>query len=579
LRFIRKSRVQHNRVLAIALGSHTTKAVALEREGSGYVLRGFTIQDTPVREGKDPAAYAELLTGFFRKIKQALGGQISEAIIVLGYAETLLRHVELPVLPIADLREMLELGSKTYLQEDHSDFSFDCWVPHGQAPENAKPGQKSKVLVGGVKRATRDELHHAARNAGLNVLRITVSQIGQASAVRALLGLAEGEAVATLDVGFRSSSICILADGEIVQSRVVALGGDKLTRGLAEAMNVSYAAAEGVKLVLPDKVQATLKELLSSLAAELKGSIDFFEAECGKKVTAVYVSGGSARSNLILQTLHESVALPFKHLDPTTSITLAVPEGQVQEVKREAPQLTVAIGAGLNLLDAKLPVINFLAKQQEEEEERRQDPLRPSLRAAAFLIALMVVWSISLALDLRHAGQEIKGTQTQMENIQKVVDEVTADSKTIVALSRQYADLMEHASNRFLWAGPLNAMQQSMVNDVALTRLSVDQYLTYVEPAAAPAPGRKRNPADRGKTLENITLTILAKDFASPGATEKFIENLVSNPYFRSHLRNAAPVTLKNRVARQVDTADPTQSFVQITIECVYKERVLGYDE
>ena len=56
------------------------------------------------------------------------------------------------------------------------------------------------------------------------------------------------DSVALVDIGFKHSSICVLDRGELVLIRVVNFGGDKLTAGLAEAMNITYADAEGVKL-------------------------------------------------------------------------------------------------------------------------------------------------------------------------------------------------------------------------------------------------------------------------------------------------------------------------------------------
>ena len=54
--------------------------------------------------------------------------------------------------------------------------------------------------------------------------------------------------VALVDIGFKSSTISILTGGELSLSRVVSLGADKLTAGLAEAMGVSYSEAEGIKI-------------------------------------------------------------------------------------------------------------------------------------------------------------------------------------------------------------------------------------------------------------------------------------------------------------------------------------------
>ena len=84
--------------------------------------------------------------------------------------------------------------------------------------------------------------------------------------------------------------------------------------------------------------------------------------------------------------------------------------------------------------------------------------------------------------------------------------------------------------------------------------------------------------AEPAQTKEQIFLTITAKNFANNQAEDKFIEQLLSLPYFKNTLRKKEPVLLKNRLLRQVDPLDPTKTFTLFTIDCVYPERVLGHE-
>ena len=109
------------------------------------------------------------------------------------------------------------------------------------------------------------------------------------------------DAVALVDIGYKSTSICLLQKGELIVSRVVNIGGDKLTQGLAEAMSISYAEAEGLSSNrhARRKVQIrTLEPLLMPLGRELRASIDFFEHQQDRTISAVYISGSSARFRL-----------------------------------------------------------------------------------------------------------------------------------------------------------------------------------------------------------------------------------------------------------------------------------------
>jgi type IV pilus assembly protein PilM len=158
------------------------------------------------------------------------------------------------------------------------------------------------------------------------------------------------EAVALGDIGFRSTSICLLQQGELILSRVVGMGGDKLTNGLAETMGISYAEAESIKVGIPAEVQSQLEALMLPLGRELRASIDCFEHQQDKAVSQVFISGGSAQSEMLIGLLQTELMAECKRWNPLNSLQLALPPEQTAQVEQTAPHLTVAVGAAMAAL-------------------------------------------------------------------------------------------------------------------------------------------------------------------------------------------------------------------------------------
>jgi type IV pilus assembly protein PilM len=156
------------------------------------------------------------------------------------------------------------------------------------------------------------------------------------------------EVVAVVDLGFKHSTISILSAGELMLNRVVGLGGDKLTSGLAEVMNTSYAEAEGIKVGMPQEVESALLPLLTPLGRELRISIDFFEHKQERTVSQVYVSGGAARSEFIMQALQNEMMIPCKSWNPVSFLELTLPADKLAEIERVSSQLAVAVGAAIS---------------------------------------------------------------------------------------------------------------------------------------------------------------------------------------------------------------------------------------
>ncbi|MBA4149856.1 MAG: pilus assembly protein PilM [Verrucomicrobia bacterium] len=345
-----------DQVIAIDLGSRTTKAVCLQRRGGGYVLTRFTIQDAPIYEKN---LSPDLLAEHLKSIMQALDAKSKSVVLSLGVADSILRSAELPLMPVPEMRLMLKYNSKNYLQQELPDHVFDCSIIPPKAGSadtvkeaGARGAQKFKVWVGAARNRLISDLQAGTKTAGLVAEEVTLSVLGPINAFE----VAEPEVfangvVALVDIGFKASTISIVAEGELMLSRVVGIGGDKLTTGLAESIGVTYAEAEGIKIGMPHEVETSLQPLLSPLGRELRASIDFFEHQHDKTVGQVYVSGGAAASEFILQNLHSELMVPCKSWDPTTAVTMGLPPEQLGQIEQVAPQLVVAMGTALQAVN------------------------------------------------------------------------------------------------------------------------------------------------------------------------------------------------------------------------------------
>lgn len=346
---------KRDQTIAVDLGGRTTKAVQIQRRGQGFALGGYAMLDAPIFE---KTISAEMLAEHLKAIAQTLASKNKYVTLTVGVNDVLLRHADMPRMPVDDLRRALKLSAKTYLQQDLPGHVFDCHL--GAPAQQPKPADKSaasagppkqRVLVAGSRKQLLDDYVEGGKGAGLTVDSIVPSLIGPVNAFeKAMPEVFANEAVALVDLGFKNTSICVLQQGELILSRVVGIGGDRLTTGLAEALNVSYAEAEGIKIGMPTEVQAQLESLILPLGRELRASIDFFEHQQDRPVTQAFLTGGPARSEFVVQTLQREMMIECKILNPTTFLQMELPPQQAAEIEQAAPQLTVAVGAALATL-------------------------------------------------------------------------------------------------------------------------------------------------------------------------------------------------------------------------------------
>jgi len=353
-----------DQIVAIDLGSRSTKAVHLQRKGERLNLLSYAIMDALSTE-KAPSA--EAMTEHLRNIAQELKtNRGRQVMLALGVTDSLTRQVEVPMMPAADIRQMLKFNSKTYLQQDLPDYVFDCHclplaalpapapaTPEAKPAEAQKPSPlptKMRAVVGGAKRQLVDGWASAVRGAGLVPESIFPGLLGPTNAFEMCEPeVFRKEVIALVDIGFKNTTVSLLQGGEIMLNRVVAIGGDHITSGLAEAMNISYAEAEGIKIGMPSEVQQHLETILNPLGRELRASIDFFEHQNDKTVNQVLLSGGSARSDFIVQCLQTELMVPCRSWNSARFLELALAPEKMGEIEQVARQLTVAIGAATSI--------------------------------------------------------------------------------------------------------------------------------------------------------------------------------------------------------------------------------------
>jgi hypothetical protein len=213
--------------------------------------------------------------------------------------------------------------------------------------------------------------------------------------------------------------------------------------------------------------------------------------------------------------------------------------------------------------------LNLLAEDQAAEEMRRRDPVKRALWLGGLLVAATLVWSGALQLRTLAVNVQLSRLENDIATRTNDFQEVLQMQNRTREIETRLAALHQLATNRFLNGNLLNALQQTVVNDVELTRLKVDQ--SYVVTEATKDKTSSGGRVIRGKPAtctEKIVLTLEARDHSpNPGdQINPYKQTLAAHPYFQSLLGHTNEVRL---VALSAPTTTPEgRTFVQFTLEC-----------
>jgi len=224
--------------------------------------------------------------------------------------------------------------------------------------------------------------------------------------------------------------------------------------------------------------------------------------------------------------------------------------------------------------------INLLAEQQAADELRRRDPVKRATWVGGLIVGVMAVWSGYLQVKLMAATSEATRYESEWKKLETAYKKVSANMEAAAEAERRWTALQTLATNRFLWANPLNALQFVMttVEDVQITALKTSQSYAITE-AVKPSTNSTTGVVSRGKpgtSKEKVTFNLEGRDTSkeakdpakrSTDGVFKLQDAINNNPYFKTNLVKAQLIT------RSPDQIGPNnQRFSTFTLGCEFPE-------
>jgi Tfp pilus assembly PilM family ATPase len=301
-----------------------------------------------------------------------LGGSAKGCAIAVSDPDSLLRIIEQPNTPIDLLRNALRLNGLAVLNQECKDFVLDCapvlaedangHATNGSNGANraATPDQeagspadvaKTKYLVAGMLRPTVKQISEACIKTRTAADILQLAPVCSFNAFEfAYPATFANEAFLLLDMGHLQSTVLIGSKRELVLVRSIDYGGKALTQALT-ADGALDADAARVMMEGGDAGMAEIcRSSLNRLATEVRNSIGFFEGQHEQSIQRIFVSGGLARTETILQTLSDELSLPCEIWDPLETCEVALPPAKRQALPNEFVSLNVACGAAFEYL-------------------------------------------------------------------------------------------------------------------------------------------------------------------------------------------------------------------------------------
>ncbi len=346
-------------IVGLDLGNSTIKAVLLQKHGVKYVLSRVAVLQTHRDPLNSVAPTEQELAAQIREVASLVKAGRADVHFTVNSSGSTIRYVELPGIPLNELRAALKLNSATYLRQNFDNYTFDACPLDAEAASilsarNAKTLKKGasavhgkiKMLVGGIASTEVILYYHAARRAGIRPKSLQLAPISLANAFEAAHpDIFFKEAIAILDLGLLTTSLTILDQGKPLLTRAVAIGGKHITEHLAQISGGDFMKAENAKVQGDPLLAQAVSHTCANLIREVRSSINFFEKNTESLVSKIYLAGASARSQTILDALSQETGKACEPWSAAEGLEADLPAEQRELFVQHQATLCAALGA------------------------------------------------------------------------------------------------------------------------------------------------------------------------------------------------------------------------------------------
>jgi type IV pilus assembly protein PilM len=496
--------------VAIDIGGHSTKALALKLGKHGVKVTGFAA--LPADEGT-----AGLQPG---------GQSLKNVVCGLSGRDMNLRYSQVPPTPDWQLRNLMDLEIQDLAQQSGGALSAD----YNLLPQVDPEGGVDTVLLALARDEALERMTGMVEEAGGSVEAFTPNCIALYNAFLKCGPVEEDAVVCLANIGHETIDLALVRGQDLLFARNLSGGGKVLDDAIAAAFNVSPRKAETLKRDLLDldpqsrgrhasgqaeKVTMAAGGAANAIVAAIQSSVAFCKAQtkiADLQLDKVLLSGGGARLRGLRGLLREALRCPVDQFDPFANLDLGeLPPDEAAELQQMRYEAVIALGLAVARVDDTLYSLEILPAAVKRRRRFAQRTVF-NIAAGALAVLLLVLYAKDRKAAVEAAARADKTTQLASKQIQsvndaaaKVVEQNAEDRALVQHLAVQAVPL--HALLRVL-----RAVTASLPPQLWVTQVSIDKGGSGG--SAANAKGTIVQVKGRGKELDGANVSNVLLDFS-----------------------------------------------------------------
>lgn len=393
---------KYTSVIGVDIGSQTIKVAEVKLQGRKPVLSAYGMAQTPEGAVDHVGLHdSESVGAVLKDLMASCGASVGDVVISMaGQGSVLVRTLEVPSMSDAELKQHMEWEVTRNIP-----FAESTVVSDFKAfPPSSSDAPNMDVVMAIATQSSVDTALGVLKRAGKKPAALDVEPLSLARSVSISYdGELTGKTVCVVDIGHKTSAINIYRDGQLLMPRQVPVGGEMVTRALADNLGMSFQDAEAMKMQsaeLPEsgiaaaynpfgspaatvqtynpfatddapaepttameaapepaatgmspegeRIYNAISGAMDEFVAEIRRSIDYFRSK-GGEVDLVLLCGGGSKVKGMDKFLSSALGLSVELMDPARNISVEARKADGDLLASNRQDFAVAIGNGLHI--------------------------------------------------------------------------------------------------------------------------------------------------------------------------------------------------------------------------------------
>lgn len=337
-------------LLGIDIGSHTIKAVQMQREKNSNQLLAAGFIPTPIKalnfQNTNNENEERIISDSINRLVHDMKVSTADVVLCLPSAHVVTRVLELPNMTDKELESSIKWEAEQYIPMPLSQVKIDYTVI-----SRDEQTSKMKVLLIAAPFTLIEKYMKITSQAGLNPVAIETEILAATRSIITSFPLLSQAIVISL--GATTTEIALLHEQILVYTKSVPIGGETLSKAVAQELGFEISQAEEYKKTygleeekLEGKIAKSIAPYFATIYSEIEKNIVYYKEQYPKEeISNITLCGGGAKLPGLVLTLTKNLGLDTQISNPF--INLTVDPNILPALSVDAPIYTQAIGLAL----------------------------------------------------------------------------------------------------------------------------------------------------------------------------------------------------------------------------------------